>query len=152
SSHCMWWHLAIAALVTGSAAITMMIIDRAPRARIGPGPGPECVLPARACTASDCAELVEMPTVGEGYMDVRLDGELTSEAWTSYLRRDLMLLVRYAAAKVACKAHDWRTGNGGPIVLGDMSERDGSTPGTWYGLPRHPVNTHVDGRDIDIAY
>lgn len=93
-----------------------------------------------------------MPTVGPGYIDGRLDGEQTAESSTSYLRRDLMTLVRYAAAKVECKAHDWPTGNGGELVLGDMSERDGSTPGTRFGSPRHPTHTHVGGRDIDIAY
>lgn len=98
------------------------------------------------------ADLVEMPVTGPGYVDVRLDDERTSETSTSYLRRDLSALVRYAAAKVAREAHDWPTGHGGEIALGDMSERDGSTPGTRNGSPRHPAHTHVGGRDIDLAY
>lgn len=106
----------------------------------------------RACVGDNCDELVEMPTVGPGYVDIRVDGEQSSETSTSYLRRDLMALVRYAAAKVECKARDWPTGNGGEIVWGDMSERDGSTPGTRLGSPRHPTHTHAGGRDIDIAY
>lgn len=93
-----------------------------------------------------------MPLAGPGYVDVRLDSEQTTDTSTSYLRRDLMTLVRYAAAKVACKAASWPTGNGGEIALGDMSERDGSTPGTRVGSPRHPTKTHVAGRDIDLAY
>jgi hypothetical protein len=64
----------------------------------------------------------------------------------------MMMLVRYAAAKTECKTRDWPTGNGGEVALGDMSERDGSTPGTREGNARHPSSTHVGGRDIDIAY
>jgi hypothetical protein len=150
----MQWHVAIAAVVTASVATAVKIVERPPNVRIGYGPGPACVLPPRACDGSPeyCAELVEIPMVGSGYVDVRLDGEQIAEISSSYLRRDLMMLVRYAAAKVACKAEDWTIGNGGAIALGDASERDGSTPGTWRGSPRHPPNTHVDGSAIDIAY
>ncbi len=95
---------------------------------------------------------MKIAPIGDGYIDVHLDAEADTVTSTSYLRRDLMMLVQYAAAKVACKAADWSTGNGGLIALGDMSERDGATPGTRTGVPRHPPNTHTRGRDIDIAY
>jgi hypothetical protein len=109
-------------------------------------------LPPDVCVGETCDELVEMPITGRGYFDARLDSEQTPDTSTSYLRRDLLTLVRYAAANVECKSNDWPTGNGGEIALGDMSERDGSTPGTRVGSPRHPKRTHVGGRDIDIAY
>jgi hypothetical protein len=109
------------------------------------------MLPQRSCIAR-CAERVEMPMSGSGYVNIRRDGEDSVETSASYLRRDLTMLVQYAAAKVACKAADWHTGNGGPIALGDMSQRDGSIPGTVWREPRHPPNTHLDGLSIDIAY
>jgi len=43
-------------------------------------------------------------------------------------------------------------GHGAPIGLIDMSERDGSIPGTSEGAPGHPPGTHTDGYDIDVAY
>lgn len=86
-----------------------------------------------------------MPLAGPGYTDVRNEPESISATSMRYLRRDLMMLVQYGAAKVACKAERWNTGNGGPIVVGDMSEADGSTPGMLWGRPRHPAFSHVDG-------
>ena len=86
------------------------------------------------------------PTQGPGYVDVPLDEEVALPESTSYLRRDLMMAIKYATAKVACEsgAH--------PLALGDMSDRDGETPGTAHGVPRHPRGTHEAGRDIDVAY
>jgi len=149
----MQWHVAIAAIVTGSVATAVTLVERPPDVRIGYGPGPGCELPPRSCAGPPeyCRGLVEIPEAGSGYVDARLNGEQTPETSSSYLRRDLMILVRYAAARVACKAQDW-PGNGGAIALADASERDGSTPGTLRGMPRHPPNTHVDGLSIDIAY
>jgi hypothetical protein len=146
----MRWHVAVALVCTGALGVVVGG-KPSPRVRIGAGPGPACELPARACS-EHCADLVQIPAVGAGYVDVRLDDEQTAETSTSYVRRDLMMLVQYAAAKVACKANGWSTGHGGPIALSDMSERDGATPGTARGSPRHPRGTHVGGRDIDIAY
>ena len=150
----MRWLIAIIALVTIAVAIVLRSIPsgRAVWPPLGQGPGPTCTLPPLACIGNNCDDLVEMPLSGPGYVDGRLDTERTPDTSTSYLRRDLLTLVRYAAAKVACKTIGWPTGNGGEIVLGDMSERDGSTPGTRLRSPRHPAKTHVGGRDIDIAY
>ncbi len=118
-----------------------------------PGRPAACELPPRDCVGDDCGDLVQMlPAVGPGYVD---DFEIyeDSSVWsTSYLRRELMMLVKYAAARVACDAAEWRTGNGAPIGLGDGSDVDGNTPGTAYGKPRHPRTTHEHGYDIDIAY
>ncbi len=63
-----------------------------------------------------------------------------------------MMLVKYAAAMVACQARGWEFGNGEPLGLGDMSEASGAIPGTREGRPGHPAGTHVNGSDMDIAY
>jgi hypothetical protein len=122
-----------------------------------PGPGPDCTgkLPQRDCTGTlaYCGELLSFdPKLGPGYEDYPINGETESNQYRSFLRRDAQMLVKYAAAYVACKAPDWKTGNGGPIGLGDMSEADGSIPGTSIGQPGHPASTHEDGLDIDIGY
>jgi hypothetical protein len=94
--------------------------------------------------AGDCGELVRfLPSIGPGYFDDAVPEEQGSLSSTSYVRRDLMMLVKRAAARV---------GTDHPIGLGDGSERDGRTPGSRYGRPRHPRHTHRDGRDMDIAY
>ncbi len=139
--------LVLAALVTIGGAL---LASRASPG-IGSGPGPACALPPRGCTER-CDELAEMPASGPGFVDLRLPGEQLAATSTSYLRRDLTAVIGYAAAVVACKAKDWDTGVGGPIVLGDMSEIDGARPGTQWDAPRHPHATHEAGRDIDIAY
>lgn len=103
-------------------------------------------LPPLACTER-CDQLVWFaPSSGPGYVDLPLDGETATPESTSYLRRDLMMAIKYAAAKVA------RIAGGHPLVLGDASDRNGDTPGTLHGQPRHPRNTHADGLDIDLGY
>ena len=63
-----------------------------------------------------------------------------------------MLLIQYAAAQTECLGASWDFGNGEPLGLGDMSEADGSIPGTSDGDPGHPPSTHENGFDMDIAY
>ena len=141
----------VALVVTVGLAISVHITSGPPARNIGPGPGLPCKLPSPVCTAH-CDDLVEMPIAGFGFVDDRLASEELPETSTSYLRRDFSLVVQYAAAKVTCRAATWNTGIGGPIAVGDMSEQDGATPGTHTGFPRHPLETHVDGLAIDIAY
>ncbi|HEY4055690.1 MAG TPA: hypothetical protein VGM39_03750 [Kofleriaceae bacterium] len=145
--------IVIAAAVT---ALLALLIDRAASSThpTVPDGAPPLSLPPRDCIAGPiaCAELIEIPPRGYGYIDQRLEDEVTRSDSTSFARRDLVMLVRYAAAKVARDASAWRTGNGGDLVLGDASEADGATPGTHLGRIRHPLHTHEDGRDIDIAY
>jgi hypothetical protein len=119
----------------------------------GPGPGPACALPPLLCgDDAPCGEIVLFtPPKGAGYEDIPLDDETEANQYASYLRRDVMMVVQYAAAKVACKAAAW-PGNTAPLALGDMSERDGAIPGTANGFPGHPRGTHVNGHDIDVAY
>ena len=122
----------------------------------GDAPGPQCDnLPSLYCmgSAAYCSELVPFePRISEGYMDYPDYPETDDNRYFSYLRRDLMQLVKHATAKVACKTADWDYGNFAPLGLGDMSEWDGAIPGTSFGSLRHPPGTHEGGRDIDNAY
>lgn len=121
-----------------------------------PGPPPACAvggaIPDWRCT-SGCGDLVPFePTTGPGYWNYPINGETEGNQYRSYVRRDVMMLVKYATAMVDCQAREWTFGNGGLLGLGDMSERDGAIPGTSIGSPGHPPGTHVDGHDMDIAY
>lgn len=122
----------------------------------GDAPGLSCDdLPPLYCIGGSdyCSELVQFdPSIGEGYIDYPMNGEAWDDQFRSYIRRDLMMLIDYATAKVACKADDWEYGNYAPLGLIDMSEEDGSIPGTSIGYPGHPPGTHEDGKDIDTAY
>jgi hypothetical protein len=89
--------------------------------------------------------------VGDGYWNYPLNGETDSNQYRSFLRKDTIALIKYAAAKVSCQAENW-AGNGGLLGLGDMSESNGAIPGTSINDPGHPAGTHVNGFDIDIAY
>lgn len=122
----------------------------------GHGPGASCSeIPAMTCTgtAAYCGALIQFdPTEGYGYVDYAENGETLDDQYRSWLRRDAVMAIQYAAAVVQCKAADWAFGNGGPIGTIDMSEPDGSIPGTSIGSPGHPEGTHVNGHDIDMAY
>lgn len=129
-------------------------------AETGPGQAPpdieaECDLPPLLCDPDieDCAELIQFdPTYGYGYSDFPENGETEDNQYRSWLRRDVVYLIKYATARVACLAENWAYGNGGPLGLIDMSEEDGAIPGTSIGSPGHPAGTHTDGYDIDVAY
>jgi hypothetical protein len=71
---------------------------------------------------------------------------LASPAQYSYLRRDLTMLLQYAACEVAARFPGTT-----PLGLSDLSQQDGLTPGSDVGSPRHPTTTHR-GNDIDVAY
>ena len=122
----------------------------------GPGPGPSCPnLPPLLCTggAAYCGAIIPFePVTGPGYDNYPLNGETASNQYRSYLRRDLVMLIKYATAKVACKTANWTFGDNWPLGLGDMSESNGAIPGTSINQPGHPAGTHVDGHDIDIGY
>ncbi len=122
----------------------------------GDAPGPQCDdLPPLHCVGGSeyCGELVQFnPSEGEGYIDFPMNGETWNDQFRSYVRRDLMMLISYASAKVACKSASWDYGSSAPLGLVDMSEADGSIPGTSIGYPAHPPGTHENGKDIDTAY
>jgi hypothetical protein len=116
----------------------------------GPPPGAQCEeLPPPYCTGSAeyCRELLPFsPAIGPGYLDYLVLDETWEDQYRSWIRRDLMQLVQYAAATLECRTGDWDYGNFSPLGLGDMSQADGSTP----TFPTHL--THEDGNHIDIAY
>jgi len=130
-----------------------------------PAPGPNtadagspdaglCALPPRDCTlgATACAEIVPFePVKGPGYENYPLNGETAANQYRSFARRDLVMLVKWVTAFVACNARPG-TGNGAVLGLGDMSEANGAIPGTSRGSPGHPAGTHTNGFDMDIAY
>lgn len=119
-----------------------------------PGP-PSADLPPVYCLGDtiDCSQLVQfLPTEGLGYLDYPMLPETDDHRYFSFLRKDLMLIVKYATAKVARKTAEWDYGNMAPLGLGDMSEAGGATPGTSFGGLRHPLRTHENGTDIDTAY
>jgi hypothetical protein len=100
-------------------------------------------LPPKDCTGGDayCSKLVLFsPFQGTGY-------SVTHGQSYSHIRQDTMMLVKYAAASVACMMP-----GSFPVGLGDMSMSNGGTPATASGQLRHPQGTHDGGRDIDIAY
>jgi hypothetical protein len=112
-------------------------------------------LPPRDCVDDDnyCSELLLFePSSGPGYIDYPLLGETLNDQYRSFLRRDAQMTIKYASAKVACVTANWDYKHFEPLGLGDMSEADGSTPGTSTGHPDHPPGTHENGNDIDTAY
>lgn len=129
-------------------------IDPPPQPGFGPGPLCDDSIPLYcAGDVYHCAEIVPFdPDEGPGYLDYALNGETVDDQYRSYIRRDAMILTKYAAAQVECKSADWDYWNFEPVGLGDMSEADGSIPGTSIGRPGHPPYTHEYGRDIDVAY
>lgn len=121
-----------------------------------PGPVPSCPgAPAWQCTGGEsyCGQVVPFdPDMGPGYWDYPLNGETQSNQYRSYVRRDVMMMVKYASYLVDCLGAGWTFGNQQPLGLGDMSESNGAIPGTSVGQPGHPAGTHTNGRDMDIAY
>jgi hypothetical protein len=123
----------------------------------GMGPGPDCPnLPPMRCTlgSTQCGQLTTFdPRTNAAWDDYPLNGETSTNQYRSFLRRDVIMLLKYASEKVLCKTADWDLpGNGPPIGMGDMSEANGAIPGTSIGSPGHPAGTHVNGKDIDMAY
>ncbi len=103
--------------------------------------------------ANECGTLYPFePADGPGYTNYPLNGETATDQYRSFARKDTMMLVKYAAALVACKTKGWRMGNGKVLALGDMSEANGSIPGTREKDPGHPEGTHMNGYDMDIGY
>jgi hypothetical protein len=103
--------------------------------------------------ANSCAELIQFSPVRDlGYWDYPLNGETEADQYRSWARRDLKLLIQRATAATECLSEDWEYQAYQDLGLGDMSERDGSIPGTRENQPGHPQGTHTNGHDMDIAY
>jgi hypothetical protein len=108
---------------------------------------PEGGCPSWECTGSTCADLIEMPgTVDPTSLEARNAGYYIGHPRYRHLRRDLTMLIQYAA----CEVHA-RYPLAGPIQIQDLSQADGNTPGTDDGDLRHPDGTHT-GNDMDLAY
>jgi hypothetical protein len=113
-----------------------------------------CNLPPLNCTAGNaaCSKLEQFaPSQGDGY----LVGHPLEWSW---LRHDTAMIIKYAAAAVACLMPGSL-----PVHTFDMSMKDGTIPKSdAYGKPcytasatcqeRHPTGTHVYGVDIDMSY
>lgn len=80
------------------------------------------------------------PFVGAGYV-------LESSSGYRWLRREAVMLIRWAIAEVRKEFH-------GTEALGliDMADISAITPGFDVGDPRHPESTHDEGGNIDVAY
>jgi hypothetical protein len=97
----------------------------------------------------DCGAMIKMP----GPIDPSMPEAVTAgyfvgtEEDYSYARRDLAMLLTYAFDAVAKQFPGTN-----PIYLSDICQMDGKTPGTDVNQPRHPTTTHINGRDVDIAY
>jgi hypothetical protein len=100
------------------------------------------------CTGADCSTIVAMPgSFMYQSAEARAAGYyIATEARYAWMRKDLTMLVQYAACEMAKRYPD-----AAPIGLSDMSQMDGLTPGTDVGRLRHGSTTHT-GNDIDIAY
>lgn len=117
-------------------------------------PSFECTVPGGSLDEIEafCGELVAFdPRRTDAYDDYAINGETANDQYRSFVRRDLMMLVQYATASTACIAQNWDFGDS-VLGLGDMSEADGSIPGTSDGEPGHPPDSHERGHDMDIAY
>jgi len=91
------------------------------------------------------------PRLANGYWDYEINQEGASQ-YRSWIRKDVMGVVRYATAMTECLSSDWDYQGFMPLGLGDMSEENGDIPGAQYDAPGHPDGTHEGGSDMDIAY
>ncbi len=99
------------------------------------------------CTGADCSTIVLMPGSHANDAEAAMRGYYKgSQARYSYVRKDLTMLIAYAACEM-----QKRFPGTSPIALADLSQADGRTPGTDVGSPRHGTTTHT-GNDMDISY
>ena len=90
-----------------------------------------------------CNEILQVPRNhddADGYW-------VEHQAHYSNLRREVQYLLAWAAEETAAEFPGTTV-----LAMMDLSEEDGSTPGTMVGSLRHPAGTHIDGNDADIAY
>lgn len=101
-----------------------------------------------------CNQLIAFEPRSNGqYNDYPINGETADNQYRSYLQREVVEAIKYAVAKTQCISGEFPDIDIClPLGLGDMSEEDGSIPGTSQGDPGHPAGTHTNGLDIDVAY
>lgn len=104
--------------------------------------------PAWECTGATCTDLVLVPAPSDPASADAISAGFyrAHQERYSYLRRDMAMLLAYAACETA--AHFPGTH---PLGTGDLSQADGMTPGTDVGSLRHPDGTHT-GSDMDLGY
>ncbi len=104
--------------------------------------------PTWVCEGADCDDIIAMPGSYDATSpEAQAAGYyIATEEPYAFLRKDLTMLIQYAACEVAA-----RFPGTNPIGLSDLSQSDGLTPGSDEGDPRHPTSTHT-GNDMDLAY
>jgi hypothetical protein len=138
--------------VDASSDLGGVDLGRAPdRAAPDRGPKPDAAPPCPdwRCT-SDCGALIQMPGATKMADGVKVGYYLSGGEGSQYrhfIRRDVAMLVVFASCEVKRKYPGVP-----PLGLTDMSEKDGSIPGTSIGKPAHPDGTHTGGHDMDVAY
>jgi len=65
----------------------------------------------------------------------------------TFARRDFAMALSWAFKQTA--AHFPGTN---PVYVSDIGQADGKTPGVDVGDPRHPLDSHINGHDADLAY
>jgi hypothetical protein len=100
------------------------------------------------CTGSTCTDLILLPGSSNPNSTMARNAGyyLASPARYSWIRRDIAMLIQYAACEVAV-----RFPNTAPLGISDLAQMDGLTPGVDNNSPRHPLSTHR-GNDFDVAY
>lgn len=98
---------------------------------------------------ADSSGPVQLPP-SPGLHDPPMNGETAAQE-RGFIQPAVANAIRRAAREVACRPPDGAEGTGWPLVIGDRSLEDGTTP-QWKGQPAHPVGSHVDGWDADLAY
>jgi len=101
----------------------------------------------RGYTGQPAGELHQFPFPRADDPYVPAGYSLESYSQYRWLRRELIMLVRYAIHEVQERFPDTDT-----LGLIDMCDKRGVTPGYDVGDPRHPETTHDQGGNIDIAY
>ena len=101
------------------------------------------------CSGDDCLDLVPMPGSDDPSSTEAQEAGyfVAAEPRYAYIRKDLSMLLIWAACQMRETYPDIA-----PLALYDMSEQDGSTPGTDDGQPRHPPSTFENGTMFATAY
>lgn len=91
--------------------------------------------------ASDCARLLQLPLPNDRTRDgYAMDP--TAVFRYQFGRRDLLMFLRAAGQEMARRGH-------AAVLIEDLSQWDGATPGTDTGSLRHA--SHQRGKDVDIS-
>jgi murein endopeptidase len=91
--------------------------------------------------SSDCARLMQLPLPNDRSRDgYAMDSTVVYRY--QFGRRDLLMFIRAAGQEMGRRGH-------APVLIEDLSQWDGLTPGTDTGSLRHA--SHQRGKDVDIS-